>query len=196
MKKSLVIVLTFLAFISIKCKQDSNVSSVTSYPESIMVSPATYNNFFSDVLTTVKGLNETDKTLLNKYLITEQDRIENAKAKINARVPGDGGTQVCTCLPGQTKCSADGAFSSCCICCANGQSAVCGVTLGFASCYCNDPRNRLAAGESTGSGDPSGSSFVKLYPQEIIKWINFASQNQVNISNLKNSLDIAIASKN
>lgn len=46
------------------------------------------------------------------------------------------GSSSCSCSNVQTKCSSDGVFSGCCICCDVGSHCGSGTTFGFAYCDC------------------------------------------------------------
>lgn len=185
--KKVLFVLFAAAFATVQCKQESTADATKNYPESIVVTSSAYDVFYKSVVAFNGTLNPSQQKILSDYVTAQKEQLQKLKANISGRTSQADNPPVCNCLPGQTSCSADATFSSCCICCANGVSAVCGTTLGISSCRCDDQKN---------TREEKGEPTILVFTQEFKKLIDFANANNIPASPLKVSLDNLIAAAN
>ncbi|HPH84094.1 MAG TPA: hypothetical protein PLC48_01495 [Ferruginibacter sp.] len=98
-----------------------------------------------------------------------------SKAQVNNKTTGSN----CTCLPGNSICSADATFMSCCICCQAGSSCGSWTAFGFCACKCENT--------GTGSGSTTSSTIrnIRFYGGKYSEFINYLDLNKVPTSKLK-----------
>lgn len=181
------ITLVGLTLIFYKCRQDAVIEETKVLPEELLVKRSAFNIFFSDLTNFSESLTSEQRTLLEKYVATKNSRP-------SAKEPPP---PVCNCLPGQSSCSAEGTFNSCCICCPSGRATACGVTVGVASCKCEDPPPARVGGNSeVGPTDVEDIDLIKINPRGINDMLNFASQNEIDVSKIKQSLELLVNSSN
>jgi hypothetical protein len=165
-------VITFSSFYFLSCSNNDSISPEEDWPDQIQVGANDYNSFAAQFNDHFASLPLDQKELLGSFF--ESKSIEE---KSNPSAKTNDGTQ-CNCLPGQTSCSADSWWSSCCICCSGGTSAVCGQSGPITTCRCNE---KDISSDRAIDNDQS----VTIYPNRFKELFAFANRNSIDFKSLE-----------
>jgi hypothetical protein len=169
MKKTVLIAFSSVILVALltSCENDALKSEDAIIPEVATVETTLYEQFYNDYLYFVERLNNNEKSFLSDFVSAHQESLTKNVS--------------CSCGDGQSSCSAAGMFSECCICCAAGYGAVCGVYFGIASCRCEDrnPQPRMHSNEP---------EYVTIFPKRWAEFVTLARKNNIgNIDKINQS---------
>lgn len=124
------ILITFAAVLGASCSQYQQEEKGI-LPDEVFVDQISMNHFLEKYSEFIDGLSEEEVNVWSSLSSISND--ENYSSYDIAGVAGS--DSKCTCGEGMGGCSADGQFSSCCICWdPNTQHGACGVYFGIATC--------------------------------------------------------------
>jgi hypothetical protein len=139
-------------------------------PDIIKVSSRYYNDFNIAYQSFFSSLSNSQKDLLNSYVMDLE------KELVNGRVAG----ATCNCGQGQNSCTASGVFGDCCICWSPAtQNGACGVYFGVPSCQVEE---KSIAGPGR---TESIETIVTFYSKKFSEMIEFATINQINTKEIR-----------
>jgi hypothetical protein len=101
---------SILSLLTICCNNLDAVETEKIYPEELKVSSMDYNQFVVSYNQFYNNLQDSKKEIISEYV---KSKMESTRTSQQGRVK----SQTCNCNPGQSTCSAETWWSSCCICC-------------------------------------------------------------------------------
>lgn len=179
MKKKLIynfnsVLIICAAFCFDSCSNIDSVNLPEDWPDQMQLNANDYNYLATQINDHFATLPLNQQELLGSFIDAK-----NALARENASTrTKDGST--CNCLPGQTSCSAEAWWSTCCICCSAGVSAACSSSGPITTCRCNEKDKSIAPAKAI-----DDNNLVTIFPNHFKELFTFANQNSIDLKSIE-----------